>query len=275
MNSQIAIARRNLEHAGSPADRRRYVGALVLRVAGSIEMMKEKVDADAQAFRRLLAAWLTEEVSVAVRPFAIPDDVHRARLYLAAALLTGLGEAGLAAWIFAHWQVPWWIGAVTAVVVTVVLHGAFHVLAYEEERPRRAIYLIKRYAVAPASLIFFVAFAVFALARYTYDPTFVLILLPAFSIGLWLGTLSLLVLSAGLFTIAHILNWSRRAAREYWATKQRMQENENFLSELRGGDSAIPTGSITKLEVSDAGSTEEHNAATATHPELVGRFRKN
>lgn len=274
MNLQITRARRNLEHAGSPADRRRYVAALVLRVIGVIEMLKEKAEADAQAFRRLLAAWSSEEAPDGVKPFAIPNDVHRAGLYLAAAFLTGLGEAGLAAWIFAHWQVPWWIGAVTAVVVTVVLHGAFHALAYEEQRPRRAIFLIKRYAVAPASLTFFLAFAVFALARYTYDPTFVLILLPAFSIGLWLGTLSLLVLSAGLFTIAHILNWSRRAALEYWATKRLMQENENFLSELRGGVSSTPIGSITKSEVSDADSTEEHNVA-GTHPELVGRFRKN
>lgn len=272
MNSQIAGERRRIAHAGSPADRRGCVAAAILHIAACNERFQGEAQASSQAFRRFLAAWLTEDVPSSAQPFAIQNDIHRARLYLVAALLTGLGECGLAAWIFAHWQVPWWIGAVTAVIVTVVLHGAFHVLAYEEQRPRRALYLIKRYAVAPASLTFFVAFAVFALARYTYDPSFVLILLPAFSIGLWLGTLSLLVLSAGLFTIAHILNWSRRTALEFWAIKRHIQENENFLRELRSADSSTPNGSYLNSEVSDAVCADKHTVAT-TQPELVGRFR--
>lgn len=273
MNRRITNALRQIDHAGNPEDRRRTVEAIVLRFLSEVEALKQEADAGATAFRRSLAAWWSQAVKDDQKPFAIVPDVHRWRLYAFAGSVTGCAEASLASWIFYHWQVPWWIGAITAVAVTVILHGAFHVLTYDEARPRRAIYLIQRYAIAPAAALFFVAFAVVALARYAYDPNFVLFLLPLLSIGLWLATLSLLVLSAGLFTIGHIFAWSERAAKDYWSVQRRLSEYQNVLTELRDRGSDTGSGPDTNLEVSHAESTEDHGAGNA-HPELVPRVLK-
>ena len=56
---------------------------------------------------------------------------------------------------------------------------------------------------------FLAALAFGMLARYVYGGL-ALILLPLFSIALWLGTLSLLLLAAALFTIAHLRGWTLR-----------------------------------------------------------------
>src|SRR5207237_319435 len=70
------------------------------------------------------------------------------------------------------------------------------------------------------------------LARYVHGALAVL-LLPALSFALWLGTLSLLILAAGLFTVAHIQGWSARHEKEYREIDDEERVSSAFLDELR------------------------------------------
>src|SRR5439155_726727 len=79
---------------------------------------------------------------------------------------------------------------------------------------------------------FLIALAVAVLARYVQGELAVL-LLPAFSFALWLGTLSLVILAASLFTVAHIQGWSARHEREYRELDEEERVSSAFFDELR------------------------------------------
>lgn len=229
---QIKKERRKLSHVGRPADLRRLKATLASRLRNDVAVAKQQMEGIARNFRRLHEAWWTQEVPIETVPFPINSDLHIKNVYLAVAVLTGIGEACLAGWIFDHWGVPWWYGVVTAVIVTGVIHGAFHFMFFEEASPKCSVYLIRRFVVLPSSIAFLLSFGLFALARYVYDTSVVLVLLPALSIGLWLGTLSLLMLSGSLFTVAHMLGWSGRLYGEYRSVDDERQASESFLREL-------------------------------------------
>jgi hypothetical protein len=87
------------------------------------------------------------------------------------------------------------------------------------------------------------------LARYVHGELAV-VLLPAFSFALWLGTLSLVILAASLFSIAHIQGWSARHEKQYRQLDHEERATGAFLDELRAdgnraGVAARQAGSLT------------------------------
>src|SRR5207302_10470013 len=146
-----------------------------------------------------------------------------------------LSEMALAAWIFSWLGVAWWIGALAGIGITATLHGICCHVFDNPERPKEAIFRIRRFVSLPAVVAFLVAFALGVLARYVRGELAVA-LLPALSFALWLGTLSLVILSASLFTIAHIQGWSARHGKQFRGLDNEERASGAFLAELRAED---------------------------------------
>ena len=93
----------------------------------------------------------------------------------------------------------------------------------------------------PAIFGFLIALALAMLARYVYGSMAVA-LLPLFSLSLWLGTISLLVLAASLFTVAHLRRWSLCYEKEHRKLDAEERVSSAFLKELQGetGKKATP-----------------------------------
>jgi hypothetical protein len=124
------------------------------------------------------------------------------------------------------------MGVATALGITLTLHGIFLHVFDNPDRPKEAIHRLRTRVSLPAIFSFLVALAVAVLARYVHGELAVL-LLPAFSFALWLGTLSLLILAASLFTVAHIQGWSARHEREFLKLDNDERVTSAFLGELR------------------------------------------
>src|SRR6266571_2817495 len=152
-----------------------------------------------------------------------------------------LCEMALAAWIFNWLGVGWWMGVATALGITLTLHGIFLHLFDNPERPKEAIHRLRTRVSLPAIFGFLVALAVSVLARYVQGSLAVL-LLPAFSFALWLGTLSLVILAASLFTVAHIQGWSARHERQYRELDHEERVTSAFLDELRAEEKRTEAG---------------------------------
>src|SRR5207249_10617136 len=152
-----------------------------------------------------------------------------------------LSEMALAAWIFNRLGVGWLFGVLTAVFITFTLHGVFLQIFDNSERPKEAIYRIRRVAALPAIFGFLIALGLGMLARYVYGSLAVA-LLPLFSLSLWLGTISLLVLAASLFTVAHLRGWSVRYEKQYRKLDAEERASSSFLKELQdeAGATAAP-----------------------------------
>src|SRR5206468_2633794 len=70
-----------------------------------------------------------------------------------------------------------------------------------------------------------------ALARYVTGKM-AYVLLPLFSFSLWLGTLSLIVLAASLFTIAHLRGWALRHEKQFRGIDDACRASKAFLDQL-------------------------------------------
>src|SRR2546425_7519590 len=162
---------------------------------------------------------------------------------------------GIAAWIFQPLGVAWWIGVPRAIGITFTLHGIFLHLFEDEERPKETLHRIKHYAAIPAIIGFVIAIAGGALARYV-TGSLAYMLLPLFSFSLWLGTLSLIVLAASLFTIAHLRGWAKRHENEYWQLD---------------GDSRASKAFLDQLEVEERGSNPSEGRPRLLLPEAVSQ----
>src|SRR2546427_3354933 len=124
------------------------------------------------------------------------------------------------------------MGVATALGITLTLHGIFLHLFDNPERRRKAVCRWGRGSSLPAIFGFLVALVVGVLARYVQGELAVL-LLPAFSFALWLGTLSLVILAASLFTVAHIQGWSARHEKQYQEFDNEERVSSAFLDQLR------------------------------------------
>src|SRR5207244_7811169 len=102
-------------------------------------------------------------------------------------------------------------------------------------RLKEATHRLRTPASLPAIFGFLVALSVGVLARYVQGELAVL-LLPAFSFALWLGTLSHVLLAASLFTVAHIQGWSARHEKQYRELDNEGRARGVFLEELRAED---------------------------------------
>src|SRR3989475_6361944 len=228
---EIEKARRRLRHAGTVEDRAQFRQSMIARLHADIEVLGHRKDAVQQDFRKRLATWETRTVPEQAPVLSNPTDAHDSRLYRLTGWIALLCEMGLAAWIFERLGVAWWIGVLTAIGITFTLHGIFLHLFEDEERPKETLRRIKHYAAIPAIIGFVIAIAGGALARYV-TGSLAYLLLPLFSFSLWLGTLSLIVLAASLFTIAHLRGWARRHEKEYRKLDTAERCCAAFLKEL-------------------------------------------
>jgi hypothetical protein len=230
--THIAKARRFLAHAGTPQDRSTLSEGCIHRLENDLAVLKERKESIRADFRRRLERWRTEAVPENIPVHAIPTETHDSRLYKNTGLFALAGEMGLAAWIFHRLDAPWWLGASAAVCITYTLHGVFRQLFDNPERPKEIVHRLRAHAILPAALGLLIALALAMLARYV-SGDLAYMLLPLFSFALWLGTLSLLVLAACLFTLAHVLGWSVRLDQEYHALDAEERACADFLKELR------------------------------------------
>src|SRR6266516_2387362 len=242
---EIEKARLALKHAGALADRHQLRSTLISRINNDVEILQQNKSTIGNDYRRQLERWRTEEVPENAPVSAIPGDVHDGRIYRVTAVFALLSETVLAAWIFHRLGIAWWFGVLTALFITLTLHGAFVQIFDNPERPKEAIYRIRRAAALPAIFGFLIALALAMLARYVYGSMAVA-LLPLFSLSLWLGTISLLVLAASLFTVAHLRNWSLRYEKEHRKLDAEERASFVFLKELQGEVSKIAPSHTTE-----------------------------
>jgi hypothetical protein len=229
---EIAKARTTLQNAGTTADRNQLRKTLLSHLAKDVETLRQHMATVRSDYRRKLERWRTEVVPENVTVCALPSDMHDSRLYRATGVFALLCEMALAAWMFQWLGVGWWMGVATALGITLTLHGIFLHVFDNPERPKEAIYRLRTRVSLPAIFGFLVALAMGMLARYVNGPLAVL-LLPAFSFALWVGTLSLLILAASLFTVAHIQGWSARHEKQYRKLGNEERETSAFQSELQ------------------------------------------
>src|SRR2546427_227930 len=248
-------ARRCLRTAGTVEDRAHVRQAAMARLKDEIEVTAQRKEAVKKDFRERLEKWETRTVPENAPVVARPGDRHDSRLYRLTGWIALLSETGLAAWIFLRLHVPAWIGALTALGITFTLHGVLLFACESEDRPKETVDRIKRYAAIPAIVGFLIALAGGALARYV-TGSLAYMLLPLFSFSLWLGTVSLIVLAASLFTIAHLRGWAQRHEREYYKLDTAERACAAFLEELEEEPKATG-GSQDKAN----GEAQEHEPA--------------
>ena len=229
---EIAKARTTLLNAGTTFDRNQLRATLLSHLAKDVEMLAQHMATVRADYRRKLERWRTQEVPENIPVCALPSDMHDSRLYRVTGVFALLCEMALAAWIFQWLGVGWWMGVATALGITLTLHGIFLHVFDNPERPKDAIYRLRTRVSLPAIFGFLVALAVGVLARYVRGSLAVM-LLPAFSFALWLGTLSLVILAASLFTVAHIQGWSARHEKQYRELDHEERVSSAFLDELR------------------------------------------
>src|SRR5713226_5114428 len=238
---EIAKARTTLLNSGTTFDRNQLRATLLSHLAKDVETLGQHMATVRADYRRKLERWRTQEVPENVPVCALLSDMHDSRLYRATGIFALLCEMALAAWIFQWLGVGWWMGVATALGITFTLHGIFLHVFDNPERPKEAIHRLRTRVSLPAIFGFLVALAVAVLARYVHGALAVL-LLPAFSFALWLGTMSLLILAASLFTVAHIQGWSPRHELEYRKIDDDERVTSAFLEELRAEEKSTEAG---------------------------------
>ena len=231
ISKQIHKARLALKHAGALEDRDQLRDWIITELRDDLEVLRERKAAIKEDFRKRLEKWQTKAVPDSVPVMENPANARDRKLYRLTGWIALISEMALAAWIFARLQVAFWIGALTALGITFTLHGIFLYLFEDEDRPKATMHRIKVYAALSAIIGFLVAVAGGALARYVTGHLAYL-LLPFFSFSLWLGTLSLMVLAASLFTIAHLKGWAVCHEQEHAQADGEERATRAFLQEL-------------------------------------------
>lgn len=262
---EIQRSRTALHNAGTLEDRNDLRERLVARLRDDTEVLSEGKAGLQADFRRQLERWRTERVPESVPVRAIPSEVSDSRVYRVTAVFAMLAEMSLAAWVFWRLGVGWAIGALSACFLTLTLHGVFLQVFSNPERPKETVHRLKTLAALPAVIGFLVALSLGVLARYVYGALAVF-LLPVFSLSLWLGTLSLLVLAASLFTMAHVLGWSRRYEKAYRKIDADTRPTLCFLKELEqsneGRAAILPPSRLLPARVDGRSNGQESTASS-------------
>jgi len=227
----IKKARQSLKNAGTLEDRQHLRETLIARLKNDLQTLEEKINTIRSDFRRQLERWRTEHVPENVPVTSLPADFRDARLYRITAIFALLSEMGLAAWIFGTLGVSPILGALSGFLITFTLHGVFLQVLDSPDRPKETVWRIRTYVSLPATIGFLVALATGILGRYVYGAA-AIALLPVFSLALWLGTLSLILLAASLFTLGHLKAWSARYEKTYRQFDDEHRETLDFLEEL-------------------------------------------
>ena len=133
---EIAKARTTLLNAGTTFDRNQLRATLMSHLAKDVETLGQRMATVRSDYRRKLERWRTQEVPENVWVSALPSDMHDSRLYRMTGVFALLCEMALAAWIFNWLGVGWWMGVLTALGITLTLHGIFLHLFDNPERPK-------------------------------------------------------------------------------------------------------------------------------------------
>jgi hypothetical protein len=231
------------------AERRRNDASLVDRLEGDIERLDQAQRGVAEEFRATEANWNSDDTNGAILPRALTEDSAVARKYRIAATLALLAEMCVAAWMFSARDMNPWVGALFALCVTVILECCIHfaICALAAKRPKVALRTLRNFAFFPAFGLFIFGVGTTLIARsvegaLAADER----LLGVVSVGLFILTLALVVLSAALSTAAFVYGWSARLARRYNALDAEARVSRALVAEIRRESPAITHSAATE-----------------------------
>jgi len=227
--------------------RRRIDASMVDRLDGDIVRLDEEQRGVVHEFRSTYANWNPDEPPADMRPHALTEDSAMARSYRVAATIALLAEMCVAAWMFWKRDMNPWVGALFALVVTVIFERSIQFAIYGptgQRRPKIALRTLKRVAFYPALGCFSFAVVTTLIARSIEGPLAAdERLLTIVTIGLFFLTLGLVFLAAALSTASFIYGWSARLAGHYYGLDAESRMSRAFLAEIRRESAARPRSS--------------------------------
>jgi hypothetical protein len=139
----------------------------------------------------------------------------------------------------------------SAVIITLLLHGALGFILNDKERPKLIIDRLRRYFFRPSLLAFALAAAIGIPVRYVRG-VLALIGRDVFPLALSVATLALLTLAASLLVAQSKMRWSVRSERHWHKLRHLIGENKTFLHLLERSTSSGPGSSgSTPSDASD------------------------
>ena len=249
---ELAEARRELDTAGSPSDRDTVGFELKERLTDDIETLGGDIAGVEQDFRDYLGRWTTASVPDETLPHVRDEDRDDYRVMLASAIAAVVGESALAAWTFSVQKINPWYGVASAVIITLLLHGALGFILNDKERPKLIIDRLRRYFFRPSLIAFALAAAIGIPVRYVRG-VLALIGRDIFPVALSVATLALLTLAASLLAAQSKMRWSVRSERHWHKLRHIISENKTFLhllerpSQSDSSDQHLDSGSRSEL----------------------------
>src|SRR5713226_5663304 len=147
---EITKARTTLLNAGTTFDRNQLRATLLAHLEKDVGTLGQQMATVRADYRRKLERWRTQDVPENVCVSALPSDMHDSRLYRLTGVFALLCEMALASWIFYWLGIGWWLGVVTALGITLTLHGIFLHVFDNPERPKDAIHRLRTRVSLPA-----------------------------------------------------------------------------------------------------------------------------
>jgi hypothetical protein len=194
-----------------------------------------------------------------LRPIAEPQDCQKAQMYRWGATACTLLEAAMAGFIFANLGLPWWLGALVAVLLVVIFEAGFSLTFDEPDEPTKAYVKIRRWLLGPSFVIFVVSALTLLLAR-TIPESWVPQLMEVFNLSLWSTTVSLLLLGGALLAAAHLRGWSGHITALYEAVDGLQHRVRCVEAELEGQLSTLRAKSMGQQESASSPSLSEQPA---------------
>src|SRR5262245_46413561 len=223
--------KKQIEDAGTLAKQVREVDGLrpvVDNWRGQLEQRAKawSVRAQEESERRL------GHVARNSEPFIIQSERYVAIIFFLGACVTMILDTGLSAILATSWiNLPWsWaflVGAVVAVILSLMCKAGILAMAYDAEKPRPT----RRRLQWIALVSFIASFTCIALILTARNPSEswieYFIALTGFSLGA-LGVL-MPILAGALMALAHDLNWSHHYEQEYRQVKKSIAEIAGFI----------------------------------------------
>ncbi len=191
-------------------------------------------------FHNTLETWWKDAIDKELDPFVIDQDRHVARIYDLGALLSILLEVGLAGWISYAFRFPLWAGIPLALILPGILEAVLTFSLWKRERPRETLDKLKKWLLKPSASLFGAA-ALFLLLYRVLPVKTAVTLEPLVNVGLWITTISSLLMAGALLTAGRIYNWSYRDANKHKQLTQERQESHRYREEFKA-ELSITTG---------------------------------
>jgi hypothetical protein len=199
-----------------------------------IERLQSSLVDQQHQFKRGLESWHGCRISELRRPQSIHEDVHSAWVFLIFAYILTAVETALAYYLAPIFGIPTLFAILIVIAAIAVTKMGLHALLLNEEKPKESIRRLRLYVIAPSFAISLAALCVVLLARSLSD----LFSDSALNLSLFGVSIGTLVLAAGLFEMAHLFFWSRRAERIYNQTERELAQT---AVEIRYIERVLPT----------------------------------